>query len=663
MKPLFLFMTVVFAAVQSFAANRFGALVEGYSNPKAGASAAVSNVDYSFGHLKLNLASGNAAPVTAAGSTVAIFFTGNGTFTYVSDDPVEFPIVTRNTRGESHLKLDTSGKTATISGPVSEVLLYAAGTPLPPIGSGGGAVGPEFAAHLEEFGRNYESSAAHGMLLQNLGAPSTKYVRAEIRSGRDRLVYEFDEPESTYETLVSLRTPDMDDKRVRERLYGGTLSSLPIGRDRKTPPTPPFLLTDVNYTLVGDGDNAKLDVAETIQRNGPRQALRFDMLHTVIPKAGAPERHYHVLSITDDQGHSLPFDHRNDDLVVGVEGLTGDTVKLKFSIDGDFLIRPNNDNFWQLGVMPWFPQPNFGGQYYTLHSLVKVKKPLIAFAPGATVKRGEEGDYSVVENVIDKPVQFAVVHAGKYEYTEETRGPLTIRVASYGGKNERAAKQLTNLAFTIIDYYEYFLGPFPFTEFNIVQVNTWGYGQAPPGTMFITNEAFNSLTGFENQLFSQGINERFAHEIAHQYWAHVVKMPSDEEQWLTESFAEYSAALAIKKFQGAGKYDRLVQTWKLDAKQYASVAPIPLANEIVEGTREAFLARTFLLYAKGPYLLYVLHKELGDNAFLTFLKSFQKSLRWKFGATKDIAGLLQFMTKKDYMPFLDKYYWGTEMPD
>src|SRR5689334_24016206 len=127
MKPLFLFMAVVFAAGQSFAANRFGALVEGYSNPKAGASAAVSNVDYSFGHLKLNLASGNAAPVTAAGNTVAIFFTGNGTFTYVSDDPVEFPIVTRNTRGESHLKLDTSGKTATISGPVSEVLLYAAG--------------------------------------------------------------------------------------------------------------------------------------------------------------------------------------------------------------------------------------------------------------------------------------------------------------------------------------------------------------------------------------------------------------------------------------------------------------------------------------------------------------------------------------------------------
>jgi len=662
MKRLILFLAVVCSALPSFAASRFGALADGFANPKAGASAAVSNVDFSVGHLKLTLGSGSAAPVSVAGNTVAVFFTGSGSFSYVSDDPNEFPIVARNTKAESHLKLDTSASAETISGPVSEVLLFAGGTPLPSIAAGSGAVPTEFAAHLEEFGRDYESSGSHGMLLQMLGAPWTKYVRAEIRSGRDLIVYEFDEPESTYETLVSLRAPDSDDNRMRQRLYSEILSRVPIGRDRKTPPTQPYMLTDVNYTLVADGDNAKLDVAETISRDPRRQAVRFDMMHSRFPKPGAPERHIHVLGITDEQGHSLPFDHRNGDLVVGLEGVSGDTVKLKFSIDGDFLIRPNNDNFWQLGVMPWFPQPNFGGQYYTLHSLVKVKKPFVAFAPGVTVKRGEEGDYNVVENVIDKPVQFAVVHAGKYEYTEEKRGPLTVRVAAYGGKNERAAKQLTNLAFTIIDYYEFFLGPFPFTEFNIVQVDTWGYGQAPPGTMFITNEAFNSLTGAENKVFSQGINERFAHEIAHQYWAHVVKMPSEEEQWLTESFAEYSAALAIKKFKGNGKYDQLVQGWKTNAREYASVAPINLANEISGDPMTSFFARTYLLYAKGPYLLYTLHQELGDNVFLTFLKSYQKSFRWKFGTTKDVAGLLQFITKKDYMPFLDKYYWGTAMP-
>src|SRR6202011_1064683 len=131
---------------------------------------------------------------------------------------------------------------------------------------------------------------------------------------------------------------------------------------------------------------------------------------------------------------------------------------------------------WQLGTTAWFPQPELSGQFYTLHSVVKVKKPFIALATGTTVKRGEEGDFNVVKNLIDKPVQFAVVHAGKYEFTEETRAGLTIRVASYAGKNDIAARQLTNLAFQIIDYYQWFLGPFPFNEFNIIQVNTFGYG-------------------------------------------------------------------------------------------------------------------------------------------------------------------------------------------
>jgi aminopeptidase N len=77
---------------------------------------------------------------------------------------------------------------------------------------------------------------------------------------------------------------------------------------------------------------------------------------------------------------------------------------------------------------------------------------------------------------------------------------------------------------------------------------------------------------------------------------------------------------------------------------------------------ETALLRQDLLYWKGAYLLAALHKELGDETFLTFLKSYQKSFRWKFGSTRHVEGLLQFMTKKDWSPWFDKYYWGTAMP-
>ena len=104
-----------------------------------------------------------------------------------------------------------------------------------------------------------------------------------------------------------------------------------------------------------------------------------------------------------------------------------------------------------------------------------------------------EGDYNVVESLIDKPVQFTMVQAGKYTMYDDKRGDRTVRVATYGLPNQNAAKQLTDLAFALIEYYEFFLGPFPFNEFNIIQVNSYGFGQAPPGTMFITNEAFTPI--------------------------------------------------------------------------------------------------------------------------------------------------------------------------
>ena len=279
------------------------------------------------------------------------------------------------------------------------------------------------------------------------------------------------------------------------------------------------------------------------------------------------------------------------------------------------------------------------------------------------MRRVDEGDYNVVESRIDKPVQFTMVQAGKYSLYEDKRGEKIVRVATYALPNKRAAQQLTDLAFAMIDYYEYFLGAFPFREFSIIQVNDYGFGQAPPAAMFITNEAFTPLATEVDQLFSQGINERFAHEIAHQYWAYVVRMPSEEEQWLTESFAEYSAALALRKLKDEASYKRLVSTWRGRARDGATVAPIPYANRIEGDPRMSRIERTSLLYDKGPLLLYALHKELGDTQFLTFLKSYTRSFNFKFGTTNDVAGLLQFMTKKDYRPFFEKYFWGTAIPE
>lgn len=91
-------------------------------------------------------------------------------------------------------------------------------------------------------------------------------------------------------------------------------------------------------------------------------------------------------------------------------------------------------------------------------------------------------------------------------------------------------------------------------------------------------------------------------------------------------------------------------------------AALPLASEsLAEGP---FRENQFgLLYAKGPWLLSRLHDEIGDEKFLSFLKSYQKTLRGKCGSTKLAEELLHVMTGKDFTPFFDANFWGTAMPN
>ncbi len=636
-------------------------------------SVPVRNLPLTSGHLTLLLKSGNAALVRAGNEIVGLFFEGQGDLEYRSADPIEFPAMTYNLKKASSLAFE-KGSALTVRDRFERVLWLAAGTPLPELP---GSAGPSLEASLqkqrEKFRRVRGRPTSHLFAVQRWNAPEATLVAAELDGGKEDLRYFFDDVVDRVESLELLHKPSSADSELRRQLFGVTLSEQPIGRDRRDPLPPPFALTDVRVDLTAsDGREAALTVLETVVAQGrSRSVLAFSLHNTVYDVSGIGAlrpRSYRVKTVTDEAGKPLPYHHQNGQLLVGLRApaAEGQPVHLTFDIAGDFLIRPASDSYWLLGVEPWFPQPDLNGQFYTFHAKVKVKKPFLPFASGKTVARGTDGDYAVVETEIDKPVQFAVVLAGKYELREETREGVTVRVATYAMKNERAMKQLTALAFDIMKFYERFLGPFPFPEFDIFEINEYGFGQAPPGAMFITKEAFSPLMSEADRFFSGGVNERFAHEMAHQYWAHVVKMPNEEEQWLTESFAEYSAALFLKATGGKGlsTYDRVFRQWKSGANEAGDAASIPLANRVFvpSNPERTFRIRTGLLYGKGPLLLAALHKELGDQTFLTALRSYQKTFRWKFGSTKTFEGLLEWLTKKDYKDFFEKYYWGTAMP-
>ncbi len=642
------------------------ALAEAYEHPKLAPAAKVQGLSIGIGNMTFELTSGSASAVSAGGQIVGLYFIGTGKYTYQTAEPVEAPLVVMESKKILGRTAEKQGDALTIQADFTELYLLTGGVPLPDLKAGDGEpLDERFKKHQEKFAHTRLTPPSHLLIRQRLDRPVSPVAVAEIDAA-EAAVYIYDTVEAKSESLVGFtHHRGMAIRELSDAWFTAIVSEQPIGRNRRSFVDPAFLLSDLDYTLTaGDRDSATLSVTETIQpRSIPQDAYRFNLLSNVWDTNGR-SREFHLLSVKDDAGHEMDHHFAKNSLIVGLPQKTNVPFKLHFEIAGDFLFHPHSDSFWELGVYPWFPQPDLNGQYYTVHSLVKVKQPYTAFAPGDTIARTREGDYNVVENRLDKPVQFAVVLAGKYGVSEEKHEDVTIRVATYAGQNEAAMKQLSNLAYKMIKFYEPWLGPFPFKEFNIIEIHELGFRQAPPATMFITKEAFNPISSQENQIFSKGINHRFAHEIAHQYWGHVVKMGSSEEQWITEAFAEYSSSLVIKKLKGNGAYASLISTWRANANDAAKVAPIPLANRItIPNDFRSFLDRIFLLYDKGAYILAVLHKQVGDDKFFTFMRSLQGIFAWKFLTTRDIAKVMQKADDgKDYVPFFEHYYWGTEMP-
>jgi len=626
----------------------------------------VNQFKFENSRISLSMESGQAAEVYLGNTKVGLFLLGNGDYTYVSQDPYEHAVLHNNLKKTTSLEGKRNKDQYKISDTFKSAFILYQGKTFPEImGSPlDSSLHQPFTEHLAYFSRARVTPRKMLFIKQAMDYPDEPVVQVELQGSKESILYQYDSivnKNEVFSPIVKGRYQTTGEQK--KYLWPITISDQPVSRDRKAFLPPQYLLTDLTYNLqANQDDSATLYITETIVPMGSAQRIfMFDFYNKKWDDNGN-ERVFKINSITNEAGIDLPFIHENDSLLVMLpEAIKpNQAFKLNFDIEGNFLIRPGGNNFWQLGVEPWFPQPGLSGQYYTVHSTIRVQDPFVPIAPGKTVSRKKKDGYTILKTEINHPIQFAVINAGKYFSEEDVQDGLTIRVASYGTAKKDSIAQLQRLARKIIKYYEPWLGPFPFSEFNIIEVASYGFGQAPPGTMYITKEAFNPLEDRMSQAYSGGVNHRYAHEIAHQYWGHVVKMGSGEEQWITESFSEYTSSMFIKQLKGDGGYKKMVSGWKYKAKTASKSSSIPMANRL--SGSNAGRNRTYLVYDKGAYLLYKLHQELGDDLFFSFLRSYQGIFAWKYGTTNDCVNLLKALTKKDYSDFFEKYFWGTDMP-
>ena len=98
--------------------------VEQYSDAKVGPAVAVSNLELTAGHARFVLNSGRAAQIMAGDKVIGLYFDGDATFRYVTEDKSEFAVVTTNANKASKLKLTPAADKLTLEEKVSQLAWY-----------------------------------------------------------------------------------------------------------------------------------------------------------------------------------------------------------------------------------------------------------------------------------------------------------------------------------------------------------------------------------------------------------------------------------------------------------------------------------------------------------------------------------------------------------
>ncbi len=636
--------------------------------------------------------SGAWSPLLQNGKPVGYYLKGQGTLSYTSSFAPEQPVFTRNLKEWTSLKVVKNGDTLAVTIPFKEARIFLGGSVLPPWeGPGSAPMEDSFRQFEQRWNLVEHHVPLHLLAMQAANAPWKTVASVDLEDGGRRWIFQHDGVDQMEETLSCLRSYPNPRANLKGILFKQLLSRQYLGWDPRKGQIAPthFLLTSLDVDLrAKDKRNADMVVQETIlPLEDGLQVFTFKLWSTL--ETEEDTRVLRIKEIRDAEGNPIEYHHVRDEVALRLPAAArrGTPFTLRVEYGGDFLIQPDNDNYWELPLgSGWYPTPNnMASEWYSFHGTVRTPDDWISFLPGETVRREKDGTWNLLETRTKLPICFATILAGKYYLDEESHDGLTVRVATYGFKPGAANTIFKTQAFNVIRYYERFLGPFPFKEFTIVEKNDWGYGQAPPGMMYITRDAFEQIQsarqlqavadqvealkrtgrwiGALPSMKTMDVRHVFAHEIAHQYWGITVKMPNLLEQWVTESFADYCAGLFEKDYKGKGLWDRNLATWGDGAESARFKAPIPLANDLAyTDTYDTFYTRRNLLYNKGPLLLAVLHQEQGDQAFLTWLKSIQTNFKGKFVTTKQLFNLLGYITKKDFKDFYDEYFWDMGLP-
>ncbi|MEE8525462.1 MAG: M1 family aminopeptidase, partial [Thermoanaerobaculia bacterium] len=169
-----------------------------------------------------------------------------------------------------------------------------------------------------------------------------------------------------------------------------------------------------------------------------------------------------------------------------------------------------------------------------------------------------------------------------------------------------------------------------------------------------------------------GIEDRrtvIAHEIAHQWWGHMVAWQSYRDQWISEAMANYAAVLYARHRLRGGQPLAIGPTtgWQQkltarteDGRPIESTGPLVLGERLASSrTVSAYEA---IVYKKGAVVLDMLARRFGEETFLQILRNLAQAVAFRPVSTEVFLELIERSSTVDLAGFARQFVYGTGLP-
>jgi aminopeptidase N len=377
-------------------------------------------------------------------------------------------------------------------------------------------------------------------------------------------------------------------------------------------------------------------------------------------------------------GKPAKYDRRPDilNVVLPNAAKNGDKLNLTVTYHGrpqDGLIFANDrdgkpsvtgDN-WPNRVHHWIPSFDHPSAKATVSFTVAAPARDVVVANGKFVTMTRNGTapsvwrFEETKTIPAYCMIIAVSEGAKIDANESTVTPLSY----YVPQRDRAyAPKGFSSAAPALAFFSETVGPYPYDKLALIIAATRFGGMENSSAIVFTNNLFN-LRANEKMSARFGIPSRIeslvAHEIAHQWFGDSVTETTWADLWLSEGFATYFAGLFIEKYEGEQAFREYMRNEAANYFGYEKQRNAPIHDTETQDLMKLLNPNN---YEKGAWVLHMLRKRLGDEAFFRGIRNYYNEHASGNATTEDLRKKLEAASGKSLKDFFARWIYDAGHP-